>query len=123
MVEVIGLELDGVELTARLCARKRALVCLLAFPARSPGPHRASSRRCLLATLRTPYPSLCCFRLTYDFCRRCYRVPRTLWRSVYAALRMAFAILPLPVVHWGLPFSERLRSPREAVRRDDVAGA
>ena len=50
-------------------------------------------------------PALPCFRAVYDFTRRHYHTPRTLWPSVYDELRAAFALLPVLIVSWSTPWS------------------
>ena len=50
-------------------------------------------------------PMLCVFRASYDFCRKHYRVRRTLWRSVYEELRAAAGLMPLARCDWRIPWS------------------
>ena len=112
IIERIGLELDGVKLQARLSSARRwrlrqAWVALRRHPFLSGRQFEVLVGHLTHAMLLNR-PALSCFRAVYDFTRRHYHTPRTLWPSVYDELRAAFALLPVLTVSWCTPWSSTM---------------
>ena len=107
-VECIGLELDGIELTARASQRKRdrlrAAWCQVKRKPLMSGKQLETLLGHLTYMMLLNRPTLSCFRAVYDFARVHYLTPATLWKSCYNELRMAFSMIPPLTVRWSLPW-------------------
>ena len=108
VLEAIGLELHGLEMAARPATRKRERLCQAWVALRRRSVLSGQGLEQILGHLThvmlLSRPGLAVFSAVYTCIRRHYRVRRTLWKSVYAELRAAFALVPLLSVDWRLPW-------------------
>ncbi|MBM3946543.1 MAG: hypothetical protein FJ315_03970, partial [SAR202 cluster bacterium] len=125
-IEVIGLELDGVALTASLSSRRRWRLVAASRALLRRGCASGSELEVLVGhythAMLLNRAALCTFGATYTFIHRFPHVVRRLWPSVRQELECATALLPLMQVQWSLPFSRTVWGS-DATLRGYAAGA